>query len=179
MMLQGNLVSHNEVHLKGTLSPSLYRNRLVNGSSFKTPSSAAKQSQLLVRIKASVPNPTAQEIVLARQPATGDSFVNVRIGAKYPLNNLHRRRVHALIRIQTQNPISHRFVDGRIFLRGVAFPLLDENFRAVGLDDLHCAVGRTGIDDYHFSFAVGNERPHAFEGATDVGFFVVGDYDDR
>src|SRR5450755_2122595 len=86
--------------------------------------------------------------------------------------------VEFLIGIQTQNPITGCLVDSGVFLRSVALPLLDEDFRAERLRDRHRAVRRARVDDDDFSLAVGDERLHAGECAAEVGFFVKSNNDD-
>src|SRR5260370_8756015 len=56
-------------------------------------------------------------------------------------------RLKFLIGVQTQNPISLRFVDRRILLRGVALPFSDEDFRADRFYDLTVPAGRAGTND--------------------------------
>src|SRR5258708_12938554 len=82
-------------------------------------------------------------------------------------------RLKFLIGVQTQNPISLRFVDRRILLRGVALPFSDEDFRAERFCDLDGAVGRAGIDDDDLTFAVGHAWLHASQRAPDVALFLV------
>ena len=45
--------------------------------------------------------------------------------------------------------------------------------------DLHRAVGRAGVDDDDLSFAVGDQRLHALQRASNIGFFVKSDDDDE
>src|SRR5450755_3667591 len=86
--------------------------------------------------------------------------------------------VEFLIGIQTQNPITGCLVDSGVFLRSVALPLLDEDFRAERLRDRNRAVRRARVDDDDFSLAVVDERLHAGERAAEVGLYVESNNDD-
>src|ERR1017187_1969668 len=80
--------------------------------------------------------------------------------------------VELLVRIETQNPIARRLVDGRVLLRGEPFPFLDEHFRAERFRDLDRVVSRSRVDDDDFALAIRDQRLHARERASDVGLFV-------
>ncbi len=82
------------------------------------------------------------------------------------------------IPIQTQDPIARGLVDGRVLLRGEAFPFFDEHFRAERLRNFNRAVCRARVDNDDLSLAVGYKRLHAGERASDVGLLVKSNNDD-
>ena len=122
--------------------------------SSKRPRPRRKKSQLWIRPEAAMFDPLAKKFVLARDPDAGEflrlpftpiqssnsawapcSHEGMSIGLAaqgihsfQALERVCKRLLQAfvqfLVRIQTQNPVAGGFLDGRVFLRGVAFPLL-------------------------------------------------------
>src|SRR5579872_2175536 len=173
----------------------------MHGATFKLPFSATEESQLRIRPIPAVPDPTAEKFILPGDPYAAEVSANVkrrsgdregtirRILAKSRqafesvqqfAQGSSQWKIEFLVRIETQNPISGCLVDCRILLRGEALPFFDEHFFAKRFRNLDRAVGRSGIDDDYFSFAVGHQGLHAGERAAEVGFFVEGnDHDGK
>ncbi len=114
----------------------------MHGSAFNLPSAAAEQSQLRIWPEATMLDPATKEIVPARIDSQYRIWLGVEVrliaagvlaSAEVSIDLLLviiQWRINFLIRVQTQNPIAGGLVDGRVLLRGEAFPFFDEHFRA-------------------------------------------------
>src|SRR5258706_12528272 len=114
---------------------SRYLQRLMHRPIRKSSGAAAEEAQLRVGPEAAVFDPAPEEVVLPANEESsnrGSEKRNPEIWSAI-LDGVYRLSeyvvpqgraeifVHFLIGVQTQNPIALRLLDGRVFLRGVAF----------------------------------------------------------
>ena len=86
--------------------------------------------------------------------------------------------INFLVGVQTQNPVAAGLIDRRIFLRGVALPLLEKYFRAQGFGHFDGAVGGAGVQHDDLATGLLDQFGDADQRARQVVFFVVRDEDD-
>lgn len=163
--------------------------RFMDGTLLESSKTSSKEPQLRVWPKTAMLDPSTEEMISSMKTKTIEcsgigllaaiaiEYVEIFIDRKAS-RRFGQFTAEFLVRIQTQNPVAGRFVDGRVFLCRKSLPFFDEDFRAKRLRDLDGAVGRAGIDDDDLAFAFGDEWLHARESASNVGFFVMRDDDD-
>src|SRR5690349_20399683 len=126
---------------------------------------AIEQSQLSIRIPAAAANPA----VLIERASRDEITISFR-RMLHGRDRLPQFVRHALIGIETEDPIVFRLLDRKLFLRAKAGPGVYDYSCAAAGGDVPCRVGGVRIDDYDL-VGPGN----GFAGGPDIRFFIERD----